>query len=101
MEISVQSARDVGIEKSGVTTMDIVVQHETHTLGSMVELHLRRDPDVVSAAYVQDHPLTDAVRFRVTSADPVRSVRKAALSAIAEVEACADACRANGVAMSF
>ena len=95
MELTLRTVQNSSGEAAaaGVVTVDAIVRRETHTLGCLLQEHLRRDPDVASAAYVQDHPLDDCMRLRVTSADPKRSMVKAAMSAMAEVDACVDACR--------
>ena len=91
MDVRILSSHTAG----STTTLEMTVARETHTLGCLLETHLRRDPDVVEAAYVQDHPLEDAMRLRVSSADPAASVRKAAAAALAEVEECVAACRSG------
>ena len=89
MEVHVKRLPATGDESA----LEVHVSRETHTLGCILEAHLRRDPSVTSAAFVQDHPLQDSIRLQVTGTDPAASVSKATVSAIAEVEAGVAACR--------
>ena len=80
-------------DDGGISTVEALVGRETHTLGCLLETHLRRDRDVIFAAYAQDHPLEDRIRIRVTGRDPIACLSRAADAALSEVEAGADACR--------
>ncbi|MBI5679556.1 MAG: DNA-directed RNA polymerase subunit L [Methanobacterium sp.] len=66
------------IIKDTKNELEIEITGETHTLCNALRRTLMEDKDVVSAAYLIDHPIVGEPKLYIKAKNPRKSLKKAA-----------------------
>lgn len=66
------------IIKDTKNELEIEITGETHTLCNALRRTLMEDKDVVSAAYLIDHPIVGEPKLYIKAKNPKKSLKKAA-----------------------